>query len=388
MRRDRLSIQALCLAFLLNAGAAAQAGNGPLSITASYKSDTVAIVDGGVARGARWLDNLNVIANVDLEGLAGWKGARFHGDLLNNLGGRPNDLTGSIQGINNIEVAHARFKLFEAWIEQDLGRHVSLRAGLYDLNTEFYQTDASSLMIASTFGIGAELSATGPNGPSIFPLTTLAARVEARVGKAYARVAIVNAEAGPIGERSVPLVGRDGALLIGEAGWRGEGRGKVALGLWRYSRRQPLMYKPALAADHISQGAYMVAEREILSLPRGSHVRGFLRLGLSDGHSTPYDGGWQAGLLLDHLFADRPESRLSVGAGVAYLSRGYREQQAAAGMMPEAAETILELTYQDEILPGVKLQPDIQYVIHPAGNPAIDDALVLGLRLQLDFDIR
>ncbi|MBA3810795.1 MAG: carbohydrate porin, partial [Caulobacteraceae bacterium] len=30
---------------------------------------------------------------------------------------------------------------------------------------------------------------------------------------------------------------------------------------------------------------------------------------------------------------------------------------------------------------GLSLQPDLQYVIHPGGDPALGNALVVGLRL-------
>jgi porin len=144
------------------------------------------VVDGGLATGTRWLDNINMTATLDLDRIAGWQGGTFFVNVLNNLGGRPNDLVGSIQGVNNIEVANTRLKVYEAWIEQAFG-NVTLRAGLYDLNSEFYQNDASGLLISPPFGIGSELSATGPNGPSIFPSTALAARLAAKFGKGYAQ---------------------------------------------------------------------------------------------------------------------------------------------------------------------------------------------------------
>lgn len=34
---------------------------------------------------------------------------------------------------------------------------------------------------------------------------------------------------------------------------------------------------------------------------------------------------------------------------------------------------------------GVDIQPDLQYVIHPSGDPHIDDAVVGILRLEASF---
>ncbi len=374
----------------LSSPAAAQADpdetTAPITIEASYKSDVMGVVDGGVAHGARWLDNLNLMAGFDLDGLVGWRGATAYVNVLNNLGGRPNDLAGTIQGVNNIEVSAARLKVYEAWVEQAFG-NVSVRAGLYDLNSEFYQNDASGLLIAPPFGIGSELSATGPNGPSIFPSTALAARITANIGEGYVRAAVINAKAGTIGDdQGVDIFGRDGTLIIGEFGWTG--RGKIALGAWRYSKDQPVIDAPDISPGgtaHLSQGLYATIEQPLFAKDGGATVSAFARGGISDGYTTPFSGGWQAGLLADHVFAGRPASSFSLGVGRAVLSRRYRAGSLAGGMPLEKGETAIEVTYKDEILPGLSLQPDLQYIVNPSADPTVANAMVVGLRVQFDF---
>ena len=387
------SAAALLLAFGLEHPAWAQDesddGKSPISIEASYKSDLASVVSGGLARGTRWLDNLNVTAEFDLDRLAGWQGGTVFVNVLNNFGGRPNDLVGSIQGVNNIEVGSTHFKLYEAWAEQALGS-VTVRAGLYDLNTEFYQNDASALLISPPFGIGSELSATGPNGPSIFPSTALAGRINVQLGGMYVRAAVLNAKAGTIGDADgVAPFGPEGLLTIGEWGWTGNG--KVAIGAWRYTKEQPVIDAPDVqpqGTTHVSQGIYFTLERELFAKDGGATVSGFLRGGISDGYTTPYAGGWQAGVLVDHVFAARPASSFSLGVGTALLSKSYRDSAFLAGAPLRKTETIIEATYKDEILPGLSLQPDLQYVINPAADPTIRNALVVGLRVQFDLKLR
>lgn len=41
---------------------------------------------------------------------------------------------------------------------------------------------------------------------------------------------------------------------------------------------------------------------------------------------------------------------------------------------------MVELTYSDQVLPFLTLQPDVQYVRRPGGLRDTDDAVVLGLR--------
>ena len=87
----------------------------------------------------------------------GWRGASAHIDVLNNSGGIPNDDIGTLQGVDNIEVLSQRLRLFEAWVEQAWG-DTSIRAGLYDLNSEFYSNDSAGLLMAPAFGIGSEVA--------------------------------------------------------------------------------------------------------------------------------------------------------------------------------------------------------------------------------------
>ncbi|MEH3104048.1 MAG: carbohydrate porin [Sphingomonas phyllosphaerae] len=369
---------------------AQQADKEPPTIVVAAKltADVTGVAAGGVARGARYLDNLDVVADADLERMTGWRRSAAHVSLLNNFGGRPNDLAGSIQGIDNVEVAKTRLKLYEAWVEKGVGAYVTLRTGLYDVNSEFYQNDAAGLLISPMFGVGSELASTGVNGPAIFPSTALAMRFRAATPSVYAAVAIVNARAGTIGdEHGIDVSGRDGALLIGEVGWTG--RGKLAIGAWHYTREQPRIIPPGVTlADRrrYSEGVYLLAERGLIGVDdggRGRYLAAFLRIGGSDGVTTPFGGGWQSGMMLKRPFAARPNGVLSLGIGSGLLSGNYRRSTPVDLPRAGPAETIVEATYRDDITANVAIQPDIQYVIHPAANPLIRSALILGVRLTI-----
>lgn len=358
------------------------------SLSARYKGDVVGVATGGVARATRYLDNIDGALDADLDTLVGWRRGSAHVSLLSNTGGRPNDLAGSIQGIDNIEVSDHRVKLYEAWIEQGIGANATLRTGLYDVNSEFYANDAAALLISPMFGVGSELAATGVNGPAIFPSTALAARLKVTTPKTYGSVALVNARAGTIGDvGGIDFSGREGALLIGEAGWTGSGR--IAIGAWAYSQSQPTIVPPDISQGpgfHASRGAFLLAEHDLAGTPDGvHHLTGFLRLGLSEGKTTPFCGGWQSGVLLRRPFAARPASAVLIGAGSGVLSQSYRRSNPPALPPLKSTETILEATFTDELLPGIALQPDIQYVINPAADRTIPNALVLGLRLTIGW---
>jgi porin len=354
-----------------------------------YTADVTGALKGGAAKAGRYLDNLDITLDGDLGKAVGWEGATLHAYVLNNQGGRPNDVAGTLQGVDNIEVSQAKLRLYELWVEQSLaGGKASVRAGLYDLNGEFYATEASDLLIAPPFGIGSELASTGPNGPSIFPLTALAVRV--RVGGetgGYAQGAVLSAKAGAFNEPDDLQRGLDdGAILIGEAGY--VGRARLAAGAWTYTQQQDDIRdltpagEPAKSAAY---GGYVLAEGRLWGSDDGPEGRAFVRAGASDGDTTPFAGGWQAGLRVDRVMPGRPDSAFSVGVHQGLLSKKFRANGRDAGLDPSRAESAIEVTYSDTI-GRFSIQPDLQIVRHPGGERDRRTAIVGGLRLTVDLD--
>lgn len=383
----RLAILGMSLAALA-VSRPALAQEGAWTLAATYTADVAGPVSGGASQAGKFLDNLMIEADLDLDKAAGWTGASAHVSLLNNAGGAPNDIAGILQGINNIEVSRPRGKVYEAWLQQDFGR-ASVRAGLYDLNSEFYATDAAGLLIAPPFGIGSELAATGPNGPSIFPSTALALRLRlATSDTTYVQAVALNALAGDIGDPGgVDTEFDHGALLAAEAGWTG--RGKVALGAWRYTKDQDDILDIDAAGDpvrRVAAGAYLLVEQPLNGAQGDLRaVAGFLRLGVSDGDTTSFKGGGQAGLLVTQVFAGRPDSALSLGVAYGGLSDKFQQTLAASGVAAAGSESTLELTYADKAAPRLTLQPSVQYVVHPGGDRDADPAVVLTLRVSIDL---
>jgi porin len=359
-----------------------------IALSARLTSDAFGIVQGGAERGMRVLSNLDLVADLDLAALAGWRGARAKLHVLDSEGGRPNDLAATLQGVDNIEVGRTRTKLYQAWVEQDFaGGKASLLLGLADLNADFYQNDSAGVLLAPAFGIGSELAATGPNGPSIFPSTALTARLRVTPRPdIYTKAAVVNARSGVIGDPGgIDWHMRDGALLIGEVGW--VGRGKIAVGYWRYTKRQ----KDISAAGpdgqllgKIANGAYLLVDQP---LDQGDsqmvQASAFARVGVSDGATTPFQGGWQVGVLVNGIFANRPESQFSFGINRGNLSRGLRETASAADNPMASAETGFEITVADQLTPNLRIQPDLQYIVNPAGDASAKPVISVGLRIVL-----
>ncbi|MBU1377635.1 MAG: carbohydrate porin [Alphaproteobacteria bacterium] len=373
-------------AALLSAGAAA-ADEPALSLAALYTADVSGVTSGVRPRAGRYLDNLDLTADLDLEKAVGWRGATLHAYALNNSGGAPNDVAGTLQGVDNIEVATPRLRLFELWLEQGVGQ-ASVRAGLYNLNSEFYANESAGLLLNPSFGIGSELAATGPNGPSIFPSTSLGVRVNMDLGEGrYARAAVLNAKSGVLGDPGgVDWSFGNGVLTIAEAGI--EGPTRISIGAWRYTDRQDDIRSLDRAGDPVrrrAQGAYVLGEQRMFGSEDTTEGHVFLRVGVSDGATTPFRGGWQAGVLIARPLASRPDSQLSFGLQQGVLDRKFRDNLRDAGGKPARAESGVELTYSDKLTRRITLQPDLQWIHHAGGDRDSKDRVIAALRLKIDL---
>jgi len=353
----------------------------PLLFEVTYTAEIDANVAGGRERGARYLDNLDLVLEADLERLAGWKGAMAHFYGLYNNGVAFSPLVGDAQVTSNIQTGVRAFRLYEAWIAQDLGKAVNLKLGLYDLNSEFDSLDASGVFTASAHGVGTDISQSGVNGPSIFQVTSLAARLDVKPAKGWhVRGAVLDGVPGDPAHPAATVVRlskADGALLIGEIEAPVAG-GKLLLGHWRYTAPQELL---AGGKAKGSDGVYLRGEAPLLGPETGRRLDGFFRVGWADGAFSTFEHFASLGFSLSAPFARRPDDQLGLAVAASFVSDAAR---GALGTGSAPNETSLELTYRARMTPWLSLQPNIHYVIHPGADRAIPAALILGLRASVN----
>ena len=240
-------------------------GGDPLQLEIAYTADVWQAAAGGIRGGSVYLDNLDILVEADLDRLLGWEGATAFAYGLYNNGRSLSALSGDAQTASNIETDVRAARLYEAWLEQQLSANTSLRVGLYDLNAEFDVLETSALFAGSAHG--TDIGQTGENGPSIFPVTSLAARLAWDApGGLNARAAVLDGVPGdPARPRrtTIRLGEGDGALLIGEV----EAplpAGKLLLGYWR--KRAPSPHSTA-AGDAATTASICAAKRASRARP-------------------------------------------------------------------------------------------------------------------------
>lgn len=337
------------------------------------------VVAGGVKRRARYLDNLDLVMEVDLEDLVGWEGAEMHVYGLYNNGQSISEVVGDAQMVSEIEVSAQAFKLYEAWIDQMVAPNLSLRAGIYDLNSEFDVLDAATLFIGGAHGMGSDIGMSGRNGPSIFPATGLAARILYRPAEGWAvRAAILDGMPGNPdhpSRTSVRLGGGEGALLIGEVEAPVAG-GRLLLGHWRYTSSFDRFEGTHGGGN---AGVYLRGEKR-LAEHGDRRVDGFFRLGTAAKHYNMFDRFVSAGLKFSGWIDGRSEDEIGIALIGAFTSPEYRRVNDAG-----RSEMVAEATYRAQIAPWLAVQPNLQYVRNPSADRAIDDAWVVGLRIEMAF---
>ena len=100
------------------------------------------------------------------------------------------------------------------------------------------------------------------------------------------------------------------------------------------------------------------------------------------------DGGvtWQG------MIPSREEDTLGIGATYARLAKDIRRREeldaVTNGTVYEkfsTHETVIEAFYLVQLAKWWTLQPDVQWIIHPGGTGAAEDAVVVALRTSLVF---
>ncbi len=108
----------------------------------------------------------------------------------------------------------------------------------------------------------------------------------------------------------------------------------------------------------------------------------FLRYGSANSRKNDIAGFWSFGFQYQGLIEGRDNDVLGAG-----FAQGIFSNSASAANTQDY-ESVIELYYSARITPCFSLSPNIQYIANPSSpdNPATaDDAVVLGMRLQMNF---
>lgn len=141
-------------------------------------------------------------------------------------------------------------------------------------------------------------------------------------------------------------------------------------------------------------GFYLVADQALARLGASNEGRQVWVFGslvaAPDQAVSPMPFFFSTGVVANGPLASRPKDVLALGVAYGGYSGDLRRQQQAQALLdpairPQMSELTLELSYAIQLLPGLSLQPGVQYLIHPGGSPATPNALALGVNAVVSF---
>jgi porin len=354
----------------------------PFQFKASYVVDFGHNFTGGIKIGSVFLGMVNICIDFDTEQAGLWQGGEFYIKGVNLHGESPtNNLTGDFQVVSNIDAGEHTY-VQELWFKQTI-KNIEITIGVQDLNSEFISTEGGGLYLNSSFGIPSVASNNVPL--SIFPLTVPAISCKWTINE--------------------KMVWQNGIFDGKPTGFE--------------DNRYNVNYK--LSRD---DGALIISEWQFTSLkylPNILKIGGYYHTGIKEENEitgtkeTTFDNNWGFYCLMEHtiwkqadtnrklnLFGQAVFSPTKYNHHHCYLGGGmnfsgifvsYSDDVLGLAIAYSAFnhvniknETTIELSYQKLLGNHFFIQPDIQYIINPAGtNIDLDNALIAIIRMGLNF---
>ena len=380
------------------------------TVAALVIADPFGNVSGGVRRGAADY-NLAAFGIILLtDPLLGWPGGQFHVGFAENFGtSLSRDYVGNSFPIQLADVADTHPRLTYLSYTQSFWKdRLSVRLGRLTINSLSGDGFLASQYFKAFTSVGIDLVPLGIflNAPGAFgyPDTTWGARVKvAPIKQFYAMAGAYNGDPrlkqGALHGFDFSL--RGPAFVIGEVGWR-----------WNFekdSSRLPGNFKVggyynggsvtefAAAAtlppktERGRSGFYVVADQALVhwgDSTKDRHVGVFGALTTAPDqrvNRVPYF--FDTGLVAYGPSSKRP--RDFVGLAVVYgsYSRDLRlvEELNPAPVGVQNFEMTIELNYGWTVRPGLLLQPDLQYIVHPSGARRLHNAVAIGINIVLNL---
>lgn len=391
------------------------------AFTVQYIAEGAGNVSGGGDQGAVYNGLVNLAADVNFEKLTGWEGGTFHVAMLYPHGRSLTEhYVHDLFTLSNLD-ASDDVHLFELWVEQNLfAGTLSARLGQMAVDQEFAFTEQGALFANSAFG-WFPIAGNNVTAP-VYPQGAPGVRLKWQpTEQSFLQFAITDGDVNPTdaagnetNPHGVEFRFDEGAFMIGEAGyaWMLANKtkpGMVKFGGWYHTADAPSLRWDDTGlslADPLSSGnpatysgnwgVYLAAEQVLWKedpadqeSTQGLGVFG--RAGYAPADRNPLGLYLEGGVTRTGFLPGRDDDVCGLGIAYGQLSRAAQDLGADANYFNATTdpvpdyELVIEAEYQIQLRPGLAVQPGLQYIIHPGGSAAIDDALVISLRTVLDF---
>ncbi len=346
----------------------------------SYTGDLLYNFSGGLKQGGDYLGLAELDLSLNTEAAKLWKGGTFFLKASNTHGGVPSEtLIGDIQVVSNIEAGKHTY-LQEFWYKQNI-KNVEIIVGLQDLNVEITRIAYGELFVHSSFGV-LPIIALNLEAP-IFPLTSLGITTKWNINENMSWLnAIYDGTPTDFDDNPYNLKWDfrqgDGILFVSEF----QNSFEV--------NNLPAIYKfGVFAHDHVFERTFISDFPDSLNTNTAgiyiNYEQKMWRKGQKDFDAFIHSGYSPSEMSVNHFY-------LGMGINASgFLSKSGNDVIGLAGNYTKLQngmghETIFELTWKRQIGEYFFIQPDLQYIIHPAGSgKELKNALVGILRFGIEI---
>lgn len=358
---------------------------------ARYTSGFWSNLRGGFETGTRYEGFAQWGIDLDLELLAGWKGARFYIDWYSYHGGQPStDLVGSFPTttVSGWETSNV-VRFYEIFLQQEWmeGRWL-LKAGQLASDDDFFVVSNDDALLNGTFGFFGLGRTQG-----IFPFYPLAApgvhlQLSGSEKKWVGQVGVYTSDPGgdTSGNHGFGWTFDEGVSVLGEIqtirSVSGR-RGKYGVGAALTTDEVPNFETGG--SSYGGYGLYALIDQDLTVASASRPSLGvFLR---SYGAPQPERQFtlWylDLGLKLGGFLAGRSEDVVTLGFAHLAFSPDYVDSLRADVVVVSRRQSVLEAAYRAQITGWLTLQPDLQVFFDPHFSRR--DAIVIGLRAVMDL---
>jgi porin len=367
-----------------------------------FITDPFGNLTGGRERGASDYSLLGFGVVLRTDPLLGWHGGQFHVGFAVNFGTSLSmNYVGNAFPIQLADVADPHPRLtYLSYTQSLFAGTLSIRLGRTTINSVSSEEFLGSEYFKAFTSVGIDLVpiAIFLNAPGAFgyPDTTWGARIKIAPAKRfYAMVGVYNGDpALKEGKRNgLDFSMRGPPFVISEFGFKGESS-NLKFGGYYNGGTAPAFASAPDRSSTISggrYGVYILADHALVRFGDPDQHRhlgvfgAFLASPDQRVNKIPYF--FDTGFVLYGPSRSRPKD--FVGFAAVYgsysgdLRRAEKAQPAATGV--QHSETTLELNYGWMIRPGLLVQPDAQYIVHPNGNSRLRNAFAVGLNIVINL---
>jgi porin len=355
---------------------------------------------GGLKTGTDYMYALDAGLNINLERLIGLQNAKFYVEGF-YAGGKSLELnyTGAAQAPSAVDAFFSMntLKLYQAYYEQTFGS-TDILAGKYDVQTQFGTTRPMDLFAnkaqAMNFAFFSAGVASGLNGPSVYPNTAVGIRIKQTLNDQWSfKVGVLDGEADlPNGKTGILFEDKYGALGVGEIDYTPWANTKLMAGVWGLTGHLNKLglydatFSPVKTWGDM--GEYVGGTTRLYTIAGNRGIDTFFNVGLSSGATNLTNHSYDAGLTFTGLLDVRPSDKLGVAFATEETTDAFKRLLALTGAHLASYETDIEVTYRAKITDWLVLQPEFDYIVHPAsggqanGAP-LKNAVVFGLHFEL-----